>query len=89
MSDDPTKDSASASEPRTAVDVRLDELSKQMNDMKAEYEATIAEYQKANKELYEVIHTPTMTAQADEPVHTGFDASKAAKAFWTAMGLRE
>lgn len=85
----PEENKEADAQPLTATDARLDELSKQMADMKSTYEAQLAEYQKANKELYEMIHAPKADTYTVEPEQVGFDTTKATKAFLDTIGLKE
>lgn len=89
---DMTDTDATAEVPKTATDARVDALEQQLKDMQAKYDADIAEYQRANKELYELTHSPapapTAIADGDAPT-AGFDVDRAKQAFLQTIGLRE
>lgn len=57
------KESAGMPSVKTITDLRFDKLEKQLAEMKAGYEKTIAELVQANKELYALAAGATSTAE--------------------------
>ena len=77
--------------PKTATEIQIEELSKKLSDMKAEYEATIKEYQDANKGLWAELHKvpvadPEPSTETETP--KGFDMDKAVSAFNAVYGIK-
>lgn len=77
------------SEPKTAVDVQIENLTKEMAELKETYEKQIQEYADANKELWAELHkAPTQdTAETAEPIDDGFNMDKAVAKFNACYGI--
>lgn len=75
--------------PKTATEIQLEELHKQLSDMKAQYEATIKEYQDANKGLWAELHkVPDTDPEPVPETDKTFDMDKAVSAFNAVYGIK-
>lgn len=78
--------------PKTATEIQIEELQKQLSAMQSKYEATIKEYQDANKGLWAEMHKVPEEEPEPEPVNEStkaFDMDKAVKAFNAVYGIKE
>lgn len=85
MADDQT----TPEQPKTALDLKMEELASKMDAMQASYEAKIAELTEANKSLWASAHkAPEITESVPAP-SAGYDIDKAESAFYKALGKTE
>lgn len=74
------------SEPKTATDVQLAEIQKQIETMRESYETVIRDLQAANRSLFaHATGTETVEVAPEEP--KGFDVDGAADSCRRALGL--
>lgn len=72
------------------MEIQIEELQNQLSAMQSKYEATIKEYQDANKGLWAEMHK--VPEEDPEPVPEkpkGFDMDKAVSAFNAVYGIKE
>ena len=76
--------------PKTAVDIQLENLNKEMAELKDTYEKQLKEYADANKELWAALHKAPADDTPQEPVEQagdGFDMDKAIAKFNACYGI--
>lgn len=77
-------------EPKTATDIEIENLKKEMADLKTSYDTQLKEYADANKELWAELHKAPVTETVTEPVEpvtAGFDMDKAVAKFNACYGI--
>jgi len=72
---------------RTAADLRIEELSKRLDDMESGYKARIKELEEANASLWAQLHPAPAASQPVDP--TEAMRASAEKALLDALGLKE
>lgn len=81
---------ADGTEPKTATDVEIENLKKELNDMKTTYEAKLSEYAEANKGLWAELHkAPTEPEAQTVQEPQGFDVDKAVETFNNCYGIKK
>lgn len=78
------------SEPKSAVDMQIEALHKEMNDLREAYENQLKEYATANKELWAELHKAPVQDAVQAPVEadsSGFDMDKAVSVFNAHYGI--
>lgn len=77
--------------PKTAMEIQIEELQKQLSAMQSKYEATIKEYQDANKGLWAEMHKVPEDPEPEPVPETRktFDMDKAVSAFNAVYGIKE
>lgn len=77
-------------EPKTASEIQIENLQKQLDDLKATYDAQLKEYADANKGLWAELHKAPVepdTPSIEEP--KGFDLDKAVEQFNACYGIKK
>lgn len=78
--------------PKTALELQVEQLTKDLSAMKESYEAQIREYKDANKGLWAELHrVPEQPAEPvpDATATEAFDMDKAVEAFNAYYGVKE
>lgn len=85
-----TDEQTEPDQPMTVTDARLDAMQRQMDSMKADYDSMLKQYQDANRQLFAMVNTPTVSAEtvSEKPKPVGFDTEKCEQYFMKAYTKR-
>ena len=84
-SNTPTETSGQADAPKSAMDLRMEELSKRLDEIETGYKARIKELEEANSSLWAALHP----APASPSQGAAEGPTSAEKALMDALGLKE